>query len=761
MLSGFSLAVAMALLCVVPYHVVASYRFCAAFPLNQRSRGWWRGLELFAYAAAFLVWLPGAYSAFVRVFGPEHAIASAYANYPLPIYAELAYLQFGILFGAMIGLLQVAVCWRNYQQVSEPDLRRRTRWVFVGMASPLLAVLLLAPFLLVVASPSTRLFLVHLIDVFAVISPLCIAYAVFKHRVLGIRMVLRAGVQYMLAKNVLRFGLAVPAVILLAIAVANPGLTLAQLAVGPTGKLGFLLLVLTVVALKYRTSLLNRIDRHFFREAYHRDQVFIALTEAIRRAADIPEVSRLLSTEIQRALHPRAIFAVSREGPEDFAMVYSSSQDGSRSVQEFGISAATVDGLESTVDVHSFPVARRSQFAALETLGIELLVPIRSPNEGLVGLLLLGPKMSEEPYSRDDRNLLDSVASQTGIAWENLELRQRLQREKGVREKVVASIEGGTARLLMECPGCGACYDGDVGVCQQDGRALTATLPITRNIEGKYLLTRLIGRGGMGAVYKAKDLRLDRSVAVKIMIGELFGRSTALRRFEREARASAKIDHPNVVRIYDLGEFAGGGAYLVLEFLHGTTLRHELRRRGAIPPHEAAAVLLGVFRGVEAAHQHHVIHRDLKPDNIFLARVLDDASCVAKILDFGLAVVRDLEFSDGRRLTQPGNAIGTLAYMSREQFLGQQVDERTDIYSLAIVALEALTGEIKLNGSWFNQLAPVVQRRLCGASATTLHRRSRLSCSGRWMRTARGATTPWSSSAKRSCHCCSSVHRYR
>jgi eukaryotic-like serine/threonine-protein kinase len=111
----------------------------------------------------------------------------------------------------------------------------------------------------------------------------------------------------------------------------------------------------------------------------------------------------------------------------------------------------------------------------------------------------------------------------------------------------------------MECPACGACYDGDTNVCQHDGRALTLSLPIPRTIDGKYALIRLIGRGGMGAVYKATDLRLDRTVAVKIMIGDLFGHARALQRFAREARASAKLDHPNVVRIFRFWRAPGRG----------------------------------------------------------------------------------------------------------------------------------------------------------------------------------------------------------
>jgi hypothetical protein len=721
LLSGFSLVFTMMLVAVVPFHVLAGYRLSARFPTNEPSVGWWRGLEWCLLVGAFVVWLAGVSSFSVRATGPARAVEIASAYHPLPVYAELWMQPLGVVFGAVCGLVILAVCIRNYRRVREPDLRRRMRWMFVGLSSPMAPVILFAPYLLLTSSVRARLLLIHVVDALAILSPIFIAYAVFKHRVLGVGVVLRAGLQYLLAKNVLRIALVIPAVIIVATAVAHPGQTIGQLALGPFGKVDLLLLVMTGFALKYRTDLLERIDRHFFREAYRQDKIFLALGEAIRRAANVPEISRLLSSEIEDALHPRSIFAVSREGPEEFKMVYSSSQEGPRPVGDFGISAAGVDHLESPLDLRSVGKEERETFAALKSIGVELLVPIRGPNEGLVGLLLLGSKRSEEPYSGNDRRLLDTVAAQTGVAWENLQLRERLKREQTVRQRVVASYDGGTrGNMVMECPACGACYDGDAAICEVEGRALTPSLPISRTIDGKYALTQLIGRGGMGAVYKARDLRLDRTVAIKIMLGDLFGSSLALQRFSREARASAKVDHPNVVRVFDFGELPGGGAYLVLEYLQGVTLRRELHQRGALPPEEAAAMLLQIFHGVEAAHHRQVIHRDLKPENIFLVRE-SSSGTVAKILDFGLAAVRDLEFTDGKRLTQPGNFVGTLAYMSREQFLGREVDERTDVYSLAIVAFEMLTGEVRLTGPWFGQLTTVLQERLYADSSSGPH----------------------------------------
>src|SRR5262249_8816631 len=156
-------------------------------------------------------------------------------------------------------------------------------------------------------------------------------------------------------------------------------------------------------------------------------------------------------------------------------------------------------------------------------LGVQLVVPLRGPNEGLVGVILLGEKMSEEPYTRHDRRVLDTVASQTGIVWENLQLRERLKREQQVRREVLQELEGTTASCVLASAACGTCYDSTASLCERDGRTLTSSLPIARTIENKYRLARRIGAGGMGAVYEAEDLRLSRPVAIKVMTGRLFG----------------------------------------------------------------------------------------------------------------------------------------------------------------------------------------------------------------------------------------------
>ncbi len=724
MLSGAALAFTCAINFIRPYHLVVAYRFLSTFPSGDASTGLWRAFDRFIYAAAFLLWAPVVYGMSIRAMGPERAAAIAAPQFPFSLLYDSFVDSAHIAFTAIMGVANALVCLRNYRLVQEGDVKRRIRWVSIGAAAGLLPIAVAAPLLVVGTTLGRRaeiLTLVRAVNCATIMVPLCIGYAIIKHRVLGIRVILRAGIQYVLAKNVLRAALLLPIASIAVSIATHPHAAAADFFNGAAGKVNLMMLALGGLALAFRTALLQRIDRHFFREAYRQDQIFVRLSEAIGRAADIGEISRLLSSEIQSALHPQFIFAVSRETGDGFTVVYSSSSGSEpRPLSDFRVYPSTFEGLDESADILAI-ASNVQDYAILDGLGVRLLVPIRGPNEGLLGMLLLGEKRSEEPYTPNDRRLLETAASQTGIVWENLQLRQRLKQERDVRQRVVARMDGHAAEMVMECPACGTCYDATAAVCESDGRQLTPTLPISRVIDGKYRLCRLIGRGGMGAVYEALDLRLDRSVAVKVTTSSLFGDASALQRFTREARASAKLDHPNVVRVFDFGEFSSGGAYLVLEYLRGVTLRREIRERGPFAPDQVSGILIDICRGIEAAHERGVIHRDLKPENIFLIRESADARPVAKILDFGLAAVRDLNFSDRRKLTRTGVAVGTLAYMSREQFLGESVDERTDIYSLGIVVLETISGSLDLQGPSFAQVESALEQRLRGPSSAPEH----------------------------------------
>jgi serine/threonine protein kinase len=224
--------------------------------------------------------------------------------------------------------------------------------------------------------------------------------------------------------------------------------------------------------------------------------------------------------------------------------------------------------------------------------------------------------------------------------------------------------------------------------------------PLAGRRLGPYEILSLLGRGGMGDVYRARDTRLDRQVAIKVLPEAFTGDPVRLARFEREAKLLASLNHPNIAAIYGLEE-ADGKLFLVLELVEGETLAEWLSR-GPLPMEMALGVCRQIAEGVEAAHERGIIHRDLKPGNV---KITPEGK--VKILDFGLAKAYQKEGSlpDLSRsptltdeMTRPGVILGTAAYMSPEQAKGKPVDKRADIWAFGCVLFECLTGEGAFQG---------------------------------------------------------------
>jgi serine/threonine-protein kinase len=210
---------------------------------------------------------------------------------------------------------------------------------------------------------------------------------------------------------------------------------------------------------------------------------------------------------------------------------------------------------------------------------------------------------------------------------------------------------------------------------------------------GHYRIEDVIGAGGMGIVYRARDTRpkLDRIVAIKVLTPDLRDDPELLRRFEREGRALAALNHPHICAVFDVGQ-ADGIDFLVMEYVAGETLAERLTRSGALPVREALQIAIDVAGALEAAHEHGIVHRDLKPANI---KIRDDGT--VKVLDFGLAKAMTSPTVSGQR-TQPGIILGTAAYMSPEQAAAKPVDKRTDLWAFGVVLLEMLTGRRVFEG---------------------------------------------------------------
>jgi serine/threonine-protein kinase len=213
-------------------------------------------------------------------------------------------------------------------------------------------------------------------------------------------------------------------------------------------------------------------------------------------------------------------------------------------------------------------------------------------------------------------------------------------------------------------------------------------------LNDKYRLESVIAEGGMATLYRAHQLGIDRTVAVKVMLPNVAPSATAIQRFEQECILAARLNHPNIVSVYDVGFVSPERPYLVMEFIDGRSLAQELVDKGAPPLTVAAQVLIQVLKGLEEAHSMGIIHRDLKPDNILLQRKSNRSDWV-KIVDFGIANLTE----SPKRLTKWGAFIGTPVYMAPEQFKGKPLDVRIDLYSLGVVMFETLTGDVPFDGA--------------------------------------------------------------
>jgi serine/threonine-protein kinase len=262
------------------------------------------------------------------------------------------------------------------------------------------------------------------------------------------------------------------------------------------------------------------------------------------------------------------------------------------------------------------------------------------------------------------------------------------------------------------CPHCSAAYSNPSVFCPKDRARLveiddTDSDPLIGSaMAGRYIIKKKLGQGGMGAVYEAVHNRMDRPCAIKVMATGQENNESLTERFKREAKLASQINNPHAVTIHDFGETENGMLYLVMELIEGQSLRQTLHSESRLEVSRVSNIVRQMAEALSAAHDRGIIHRDLKPDNIMLTRMGDQPDYV-KILDFGIA--KAINEENIEKLTRTGFPIGTPLYMSCEQLQGRQVDQRSDVYSFALIAYEMLSGKLPLK---IDSLPAVISQRL-------------------------------------------------
>jgi GAF domain-containing protein len=609
-----------------------------------------------------------------------------------------------------VNVLIVVEGIRRYRVNLDADERRRIQIVvFTGVPAVFAYALKTGiPLLLGLAGRPTELPwpIEALLQAIILLPAFGLPYAVAVRHVFSPRTVLRRSLQYAFARRTLAALVALPVIALAASLVQQRDQSLAMIV---TGRPLFYLFFLAMLglALKYRDRAQRWLDRRFFRAEYDAREILVSLAGRVPYEADPAQLVSMVATQIDTALHPENIIMLASDAPTGtspsgkFTPVSSLRAGATPLSADSGIITLlkwSDKPLEVFLDDEQSPVARLPQpdRAWLAAMNTALLVPIfagGSEPRPFVGLIALGPKRSDERYTPEDRELLRGIAVQMGVG---LDL-SRLRRQVNTLTPMRAQASGSAGLSAVASAKAEALADADTPTVIRSGSS-GPSIAIGSLVDGKYRVDAAIGQGGMGAVFRAWDVRLERPVAIKVVRADLLSDPDSRARFRRESQIVARLQHPSIVTVFDYGTLPDGAAYLVMEFVAGQDLRHVMKREGRLARARIAELLNGICAGVESAHKSGVFHRDLKPENI----LLPESGTGPKVLDFGVAkLTSTANTTDGGTLTAGGTIVGTPAYMSPEQLRGEAVDARTDVYSLGVMTYEMLLARLPYGGGSF------------------------------------------------------------
>ena len=533
--------------------------------------------------------------------------------------------------------------------------------------------------------------------------PLTTGYAVLVGRVMDVRLVVRKAIRYGLARLTILVALVLPPMGLGYAVYERRDRTIGELLVGRSALALGAVTVLCIALFRVRRPVLEALDRRFFREQYDARKLLASIADRARSADDLDAFAEFVGAEIDRALHvERVTFLVVEPERKLLTSPLGGSEPLPLSAALITLLSGDTTPLELDLSLERSALRRLSQIERewVTAHNFQMLVPLIGTAGTLVGAIALGPRKSEQPFSASDRLLLSTVAAAVALTLENRALRSRGTLSDSERERADQSSAERTldSRVADQCETCGLVHPAGAAHCREcSGRLVAARLPDRLN---EFHVQRLIGRGGMGVVYLAKDRGLSRAVALKTLPHISPGH---VRRLRHEARAMASLQHPHLAMIYGL-ETWRDTPILVVEYFPRGTLADRLRR-GRLSVRETCQLGLDMGAALEYLHKRRLLHRDIKPSNIGLT---DDD--VPKLLDFGLSRVI------GRRTPPlPGDAadstatdvtigtedlnlslshqvVGTAAYLSPEAVRGEPPSVAFDLWSLSVTLYEALTG---------------------------------------------------------------------
>jgi eukaryotic-like serine/threonine-protein kinase len=628
-----------------------------------------------------LIWTPTVVSTALLVFVYSQLVYRPQQPTTLAVYSDSTGISL-IVVGYLIATIIAYVM--NYRRLEDVNERRRVRILVCGTIVALcgmgtaVILLFLIPARVTHNLPSTPLISLLIALYFA--FPVSFAYVILRHRVFDLGIILRRSLQYALARRLLLSAVPALAAVFLADLLLHGNQPILAV-VRARGWMYAMIAALAAIALPRRQQWLESLDRRFFRERYDARRLLREVAEEVHTAKSLEYEAPRVVARIEAALHPEFAALMIREQHENFyhAVAAAPTGEGPPSLPKDTKLVALTRLLGKPLEVPQTQSGWLQQLPHQDTeflrrARIDLIVPIAVDPQETEALIALGRKRSEEPYSSEDQDLLIAIAENLAILLE--------------RPTAPAAPRPDT---FEECPQCGVCYDSGSTSCTTEGAHLIPVI-LPRLLGKRYRLEQRLGRGGMGTVYKARDMALDRTVAVKLIREELVANNDAAQRFHREAKIAASFSHPAVVTVYDFGVHGEHRAFLVMELLQGRTLRNELNRVKRMPPMRTLPLLTQVCAALEAAHRRQIVHRDIKPENLFL--INSSSEELIKVLDFGLG--KFLGADEARSTvtfdTGAGQLLGTMYYMCPEQLKSADVSPGWDLWALSVVAYELLAG---------------------------------------------------------------------